>query len=175
MQMTWQGSEETPVGTQQLPDGEEADAKEGVKLAAVLHYLENTTTAPAGISVDRYSRGDGKRATRWRVLANGVASGDWMRTFGTQVDRTGNKMEWAAGWTRYRAEVEAARADQARWKQGSIHDMTRALIRAGKTAFGMMGGGEPHRKAPRDRILSDLMSIRSALAAVMTYASALFK
>jgi len=138
-----------------------------VKLADVQHYLDNTTTAPAGISVERDSRGDGTRHTRWRVLANDVASGDWMRTFGTQVDSTGNKMEWAAGWTRYRAEVKAARADQARWQHGSVHDMTRALIRAGKTAVGMMGGGEPHRTAPRDRILSvDLLAVRTALAAV---------
>ena len=118
------------------------------------------------MSLDRDGKGHEKRFTRWRVLASD--DGDWIRTFGSPVDDGGNKMEWAAGWVRYDAEVAAARTEEVRWKQGDIGNMAEVLQNAGDIAMGRTGGGgDGPRPVPRDKILSELLKFKAALAAVM--------
>jgi hypothetical protein len=84
-----------------------------------------------------------------------------------KVDNTENKMTWAAGWTRYREEVENARKDEGRWKKNDIEGITEILVNAGELAMGRMGGGGQEQQAPRDHIMIGLLSIRAALDAMI--------
>jgi hypothetical protein len=98
---------------------EQGETPKGVKLAEVQRYLK-TVAAPTEVVVDPNGRGCKVCSTRWRVMASGETADDWISSFGTKVDNTENKMTWAAGWTRYREEVENARKDEGRWKKNDI-------------------------------------------------------
>ena len=164
---TGQPENGTQPGAHDVGTEDDEENPKGVKLAEMQRYLAEVV-APAEVRIDKNGKGPGTRYTQWRVLASDIKAGEWMKSFGTQVDTNGNKMEWASGWSRYKTKIDETRKKPGEWKTGDIGFMSNILAEAGEVAMGQIGGGgEPPTPRPRDRILKDLLKIQAAVIGVM--------